>query len=87
MRLNILIGILLLTIGLVAGQKLTMMAYDPKTLEDLVIDHTRVVYATGCSEGIKAITGKKETLLFCLDLAEKTVKDQEDIIRNKAWNK
>ena len=87
MKLKLTIGIPLLFIGFVLGQQMTMAVYDPKVLEDLVLQHTRSTYALGCSEGIQLMTGKKETFLLCLDLAEKTVKEQEEIFRNKIWNK
>lgn len=84
---NVFLGFLLFSLGLVSGQKLMVHAYNPVALEDAVLAHTKVIYAAGCSEGLSAVTGKKDHLLFCLDLAGKVVKDQEDIIRNKAWSK
>ena len=87
MKLKILLSILIFCLGLITGQKLMYMAYDPATLEANVLRHIRIVYATGCSEGIRTVTGRDQTFVLCLDLAEKTVKDQEDFFRSKMWEK
>lgn len=81
------IPILFLVIGIVAGQKLTTYSYDPVNLENNVLSHIGIIYATGCSEGIRRATGQTDTYLPCLDLAEKTVRAQESILRNQMWDK
>lgn len=80
-------GILMFSIGLIGGIRLMIEAYNPKVLEDNMLQHVKIVYTAGCTEGIKAATGKTESMLFCMDAAEKTVNDQENIFRNKIWDK
>lgn len=87
MRSKILTGILVFLVGLVAGQKLMVKAYDPAVLEEVVLQHIRSVYTTGCVEGIMAVSHRDAVMLMCIDMAEKTVKDQEDIMRNEIWGR
>jgi hypothetical protein len=78
---------LVFTLGAVTGQKLMIRAYDPATLEEIALQNIRSVFSAGCNEGISIATGNKDSLLFCIDLADKTVKDQEEILRNKIWGR
>ena len=80
-------GLLMFGLGLLGGQQLMVHAYNPVVLENNVLQWTKIVYTNGCTEGIKSATGKTDSMVFCMDAAEKTVKDQEDIIRNKIWEK
>jgi hypothetical protein len=78
---------LIFGLGLLIGQRLTLNYYDPATLETNILNNIKIIYTSGCINGIMEVTGKTGNYLYCMDSAEKVVKDYKDIFTNKIWSK
>lgn len=75
-----------LVIGILLGQKLMYMAYDPELLTERVLKNIVIVYTKGCTEGLISVNGHRGYLAYCEKMALDTVMEYENVYRSKMWN-